>query len=145
MRRGKDENRHSWSATPLWVHLQRHHATEHAKAEEQRAKESNATKKRKGTDKERQELYVNGTPKLLAYVTRKQKYLPESKEQKDLNKLLSDWIADGVLPYAIVDNARFLEFLDKMDPKYDCPSSKTLRTKIFPQTLHESWLINIFH
>ena len=110
VRRGKDNDRPSWSVTPLWAHLRRHHPEEHRKAEEEREKGASVAKKRKDDKERREQLYVHGTPRLADYVTRKQKYLPNSKEQTDLTSLLSEWIADGILPYGIVDNKRLVFF-----------------------------------
>ena len=33
----------------------------------------------------------------------------------------------------VVANPRFLVFLESLNPKFDCPSEKVLRTKLFPQ------------
>lgn len=106
VKRGKDGDKSSWSATPLWAHLKRHHPVEHAEAEKQRTLEAATAKKKKESENERQQLYVHGTPTLATFLTKKQKYLPDSPDQKESNKLLGDWIADGVLPYAIVDNPK---------------------------------------
>ena len=82
---------------------------------------------------ERAEIYrTGGTPTLADYTARKTKYLPDSEMQAGLVKLLAEWIADGVLPYGVVDNKRFLAFIEKLNPKFGVPSSKTLRVKIIP-------------
>lgn len=53
-------------------------------------------------------MYVKGTPKLTTFIQMKTKYSPDNEQQKELVKLLAEWIADAVLPYALVDNNRYV-------------------------------------
>ncbi len=71
--RGRDDNRSSWSATPLWDHLKRYHPTVHQQAKTSRDKEASAAKRRKEESEKSKEIYVNGTPILLQFLTKKQK------------------------------------------------------------------------
>ena len=108
VKRGKDlNNRKSWSASPLWTHLQRHHPTEHKEATGQRALFEKHAKRRKTEEYKRGNIYVQGTPVLPEYLKKRTKYSNDNEEQKELTKLLGEWIADGVLPYELVDNIRY--------------------------------------
>ena len=40
----------------------------------------------------------------------KPKYSPDNEQQKELGKPLTEWIADGVMPYELVDNNRHITF-----------------------------------
>lgn len=112
IKRGKDGDRSSWSATPLWNHLKRHHPTDFQIADQERVSTEKRVKlNAELTKKKSLSLYTHGTPKLADYVTRKEKYHTDSEEQKTLTKLLADWISDGVLPYSIVDNPRLVNIL----------------------------------
>lgn len=96
----------TWSSTPLWSHLQKHHPPQYHEAQAAKKTGEEHQKRRRIEMDERKKIYVSGTPKLLDFVAAKAKYSPDSPEQKELSKLLSIWVADGVLPYGVVDNER---------------------------------------
>ena len=108
VKRGKDGDRSSWSATPLWNHLKRHHPEQHRAASEQKDAVERDAKQRKLAEEKKKEIYIQaGTPKLSDFITKKAKYSDGNPEQIELiNKILVDWIADAVLPYSCVDNER---------------------------------------
>ena len=89
VKRGKDNERHAWSATPLWNHLKRHHADKFKAATEQRSAQEHTAKRRRLEEAERGNLYVNGTPKLAAFSERKTKYSADTDQQKEIVKLLA--------------------------------------------------------
>ena len=109
VKRGKEDDRSPWSATPLWNHLKRQHPTRHNEATGQRTLHDQQAKRRRLTDEQRGNIYADGTPvmPLPEFLTRKTKYSKDSQEQKDLTKLLAEWMADGVLPYELIDNSRY--------------------------------------
>ena len=43
------------------------------------------------------------------------------------------WICDNMVPYSIVQNARFRAMIRNLQPKFTIPSEKTVRTKLIPQ------------
>ena len=45
-----------------------------------------------------------------AFREMKTKYSPDNEQQKELVKPLAEWIADGVMPYELVDNNRHISF-----------------------------------
>ena len=102
IKRGKDGDKKTWSSAPLWAHLRRKHQNQFREATESREKAEQAVKKRKLEEDERRAVYVNGTPKLGAFLEKKEKYKPNDPEQKSLTDLLTTWIADGVLPYELL-------------------------------------------
>ena len=107
LKRGNDGERSTWSSTPLWSHLQKRHPPQYHEAQAaKKTGEEHQKRRRIGEMDERKKIYVSGTPKLLDFVAAKAKYSPDSPEQKELSKLLSIWVADGVLPYGVVDNER---------------------------------------
>ena len=106
IKRGKEGNRKTWSSNPLWTHLKTKHAEDHRKAMQERDIANQATKKRKLDDEERQAVYVSGTPKLAAFLEKKEKYQPDNSTQKKITEALTTWIADGVLSYEMIDNER---------------------------------------
>lgn len=107
VKRGKEGDRKAWSSKPLWTHLRSRHRTEFQNASDSREKAEQAAKKRKLAEAEKAEVYVNGTPKLTAFLDKKEKYKPDNPQQQKLNKLLTTWISDGVLPYELIDNNRY--------------------------------------
>jgi len=107
IKRGKEGERASWSSKPLWNHLQKKHPDQHAEASGNRRKDEESVKKRRTEQAQVAKIYVNGTPKLQEFLAAKTKYTPDNPEQQQLTKLLSTWIADGVLPYGIIDNRRY--------------------------------------
>ena len=106
IKRGKDNDRTSWSSKPLWNHLEKKHRQQFQEASENRRMDDDRAKRRKIEEEERSAIYVNGTPKLQQFLNLKTKYVPDNPEQKELSRLLATWIADGVLPYQIIDNPR---------------------------------------
>lgn len=107
IKRGKDGDKASWSSKPLWNHLQKRHPAEYTEACGNRKKEDAETAKRRKIEEEKKAIYVNGTPKLQDFLSKKAKYVPDNPEQRELSNLLSTWIADGVLPYETIDNSRY--------------------------------------
>ena len=65
-------DRKSWSSNPLWSHLKTRLAADHRKTMEDRDKADQVTKERKLDEAERQAVYVNGAPKLAAFVEKKE-------------------------------------------------------------------------
>ena len=61
------------------------------------------------------------------------KYPADHPKQMELTRYLAEWISDAVLPFAVVKHSRFMHFLEKLNPRFDCPSEKVLRQKIFPK------------
>eukprot|EP00116_Pleurobrachia_bachei_P002275 sb/3462537/ len=134
VKRGKPEgNRSSWGTDCLWRHLERHHPEEHAQSSTERTANETARKRKRASSAKDHEVYVHGTPTLFTLANKKVKYCPENPVQQDATKKLVEWISDGVLPFALVDNTRFLSFLESLNCKFDCPSEKVLRTKLFPK------------
>ena len=110
IKRGKEGSKKNWSSKPLWTHLEAKHPVDYRKAMEERDIANSATKKRKLDEEERQAVYVSGTPKLAAFLDKKEKYQPDNSTQKQITEALTTWIADGVLPYNMIDNERFVRF-----------------------------------
>ena len=123
VKRGPAERRSQWTSTPLWKHLERHHSAEFKAAQDSGVLENHQTKRRK--------VYVNGTITLQTLIDRKVKYPADHPKQMELTRYLAEWISDAVLPFAVVKNSRFMHFLEKLNPRFDCPSEKVLRQKIF--------------
>ena len=107
LKRGKENDRVSWSVSPLWNHLKRNHPEEHSRASDQRSAVERSTKQRKVEEAKKKEIYTLAvTPKLADFIQKNTKYLEDNPEQNELTKLLVEWLADGVLPYNLVENSR---------------------------------------
>ena len=61
VKRGKDGDRSSWSATPLWNHLKRHHPEQHRAASEQ--KDAVEKRRRKSTSRREPRNSQTSSPK----------------------------------------------------------------------------------
>ena len=95
LKRGKENDRVSWSVSPLWNHLKRNHPEEHSRASDQRSAVERSTKQRKVEEAKKKEIYtLAGTPKLADFIQKKTKYLEDNPEQNELTKLLVEY--DGI-------------------------------------------------
>ena len=66
LKRGKENDRVSWSVSPLWNHLKRNHPEEHSRASDQRSAVERSTKQRKVEEAKKKEIYtLAGTPKII--------------------------------------------------------------------------------
>ena len=74
---------------------------------------------------------MRGTLTLQTLLQNKEKY--KSGNQENSSKRLIEWMAYAMELFAVVANPRFLVFLESLNHKFDCPSEKVLRTKLFPQ------------
>ena len=82
LKRGKENDRVSWSVSPLWNHLKRNHPEEHSRASDQRSAVERSTKQRKVEEAKKKEIYtLAGTPKLADFIQKKTKYLEYNPEQ----------------------------------------------------------------
>lgn len=61
--------------------------------------------------------------------TMKLKELP-SKKLKRIDNLLVGTVAEGYLPFALVENKKFVELIKELEPCYSLPSRKTFTNKV---------------
>jgi hypothetical protein len=60
------------------------------------------------------------------------KYPAAHPKQMELTRYFAEWISDVVLPFAVVKNSGIIHLLEKLNPRFGCPSEKVLGQKIFP-------------
>ena len=92
-------------------------------------------KRKRDDEKARQDIYLESaakTPKLQDFIQQKVHYKPDNPRQKTLEKTVTEWLVDAILPYATVENSRLRLLLEQLDPKFNCPSEKTIRTNNMP-------------
>ena len=68
LKRGKENDRVSWSVSPLWNHLKRNHPEEHSRASDQRSAVERSTKQRKVEEaKKNRYQSLRDDPRFICY------------------------------------------------------------------------------
>ena len=135
VRRGKDgAERKDFSTKALWIHLQNWHKGDYDRASDERIS-GEATKKAKLVEKEhKKEVYSLSTIQLTLPETKERSIMwnPDRPEQILGEKLLVQWLCDGLLPYSTVSNDQFLKMISHLNKRFNIPSEKTIRQKLIP-------------
>lgn len=115
------------STTNMWVHLKNHHARQYTELESQK---QDTNKKCKAPRKANQ-------PTVKECLNRKQGYESDSRHWKLITENLTVMVAKLMLPFSIVEEPEFIEFVHSLDERYHPPSRKYLSNTAIPQKFNE--------
>ncbi|XP_005093008.1 zinc finger BED domain-containing protein 4-like [Aplysia californica] len=71
-------------------------------------------------------------PTLFDTIERVTKYKPGSDRKKELDNCVLDLVTVDLQPLSVVENTGFRRLVNKLDPRYDIVSRKTLSTQLLP-------------
>ena len=123
----------SWGTSAFWSHLNVHHPEQYEAAREAQKKAKDAKKKTLEKAQDENNVFVlKDQPNIDEVFQNTKKWNKENKNQKKISENLLTWIIDAMEPYTTLDNERFKVLISSLEPKFNLPSSKVVRTSIDP-------------
>ena len=124
--------KYSGNTTNLFKHLQTCHPRIYSltKKASQASQEEKAKSSANGSSS-------HYSKKITECFVAHEKYNSDSPRAKVLTKAVGYFIAKDLMPTSVVQGDGFQKLLEKLDPRYQLPSRKTLSDKVIP-TLYEN-------
>ena len=85
--------------------------------------------------KEKKEEEAASQQTLNHLIKDQKKYDSKNPKQIQASDMLVNFIAEDLIPLAVVDSTKFKKFVEKLDPMYQVPSRKHLSTVLLKKTV----------
>ena len=126
------------STSNLWSHLQSHHPSEYAVSESKKlrkpqAKAAENTSKGKSNNNSQSQAQ----PKINTAFENNTPFPYESLQWKTITDKLTTMVAKLMLPFSIVDDPTFKDFVNSLNVRYTVPSRKYLSKTAIPKKYNE--------